>query len=122
MTKITRMLIVEDEPLISMMLEDFLEALGCDVIGTAETVDDAMVFVESGGLDAAILDLNLRDGESSDPVAVRLRELGIPFAVSSGDEGGTVRYGNRPRLLKPYTISDLESAIGEMERVDAATG
>lgn len=122
MTKISRMLLVEDEPLIAMMLEDFLEAIGCEVVGTADSVASALALVEARGFDAAVLDLNLLDGESSDPVAVRLRELGIPFAVSSGDEGGTVRYGNRPRLVKPYTIYDLESAIAAMERVDAATG
>jgi DNA-binding response OmpR family regulator len=122
MTTISRVLVVEDEPLIAMMLEDFLDALGCEVVGVADTVASGLALIRTGGFDAAILDLNLVDGESSDPIAVRLREMGIPFAVSSGDAGATVRFGDRPRLVKPYTISDLERIMGEMDRVEVATG
>ena len=55
MTEPVQILIVEDEPLIAMMLEDFLDALGKDVAGTAETVSTALEEVAKGGVDAAIL-------------------------------------------------------------------
>ena len=56
-------LIVEDEPLIAMMIEDFLDVLGKAVAGTADTVETALAVIAEGGVDAAILDVNLRGGE-----------------------------------------------------------
>ena len=53
MTNARRILVVEDEPLIAMMLEDFLDMLGHEVAGTADTVGDALARVEAGGVDAA---------------------------------------------------------------------
>ena len=63
-------LIVEDEPLIAMMLEDFLDSLGHKVSGTCDTVQCALDEVEKGGFDLAILDVNLK-GENVWPVATQ---------------------------------------------------
>ena len=68
--------IVEDEPLIAMMLEDFLEVLDRRVAGTADSVATALAQVEKGGVEAAILDLNLRGGEKSTPIAEALAANG----------------------------------------------
>ena len=68
MTEGRRILIVEDEPLIAMMLEDFLDSLGHRVQGTCDTVKCALEEVEKGGFDLAILDVNLK-GESVWPGA-----------------------------------------------------
>src|SRR3982750_4347142 len=76
-------LVVEDEPLIAMMLEDFLESLGHSVTATCESVQDAMIEANKGGFDIAILDVNLK-GESVWPVAERLREQQIPFVLATG--------------------------------------
>ncbi|HVI06574.1 MAG TPA: response regulator, partial [Sphingomicrobium sp.] len=76
-------LIVEDEPLIAMMLEDFLDSLGHKVRGTCDTVQGALKEVEEGGFDLAILDVNLK-GESVWPVAMRLRERNVPFVIATG--------------------------------------
>ncbi len=76
-------LVVEDEPLIAMMLEDFLESLGHSVTATCESVQDAMIEAKKGGFDLAILDVNLK-GESVWPVAERLREQQIPFVLATG--------------------------------------
>ena len=73
-------LIVEDEPLIAMMLEDFLDSLGYKVRGTCDSVQCALDEVEKGGFDLAILDVNLK-GESVWPVATRLREKKVPFVI-----------------------------------------
>ena len=62
-----RILIVEDEPLIAMMLEDFVEMVGKSVAGVADSVATALTTIEAGGVEAAILDLNLRGGEKSTP-------------------------------------------------------
>ena len=62
-------LIVEDEPLIAMMLEDFLDSLGHKIVGTCETVADAMSYIDGGGFDVAILDVHLKNGEHIWPVA-----------------------------------------------------
>ena len=77
-------LIVEDEPLIAMMLEDFLDTLGHRVVGTVETVQDAMARIDQGGFDLAIVDVHLKDGEHVWPVADRLVEEGLPFILATG--------------------------------------
>ena len=106
-------LIVEDEPLISMMLEDFLDALDRQVAGTAENCAEALERIEQGGIDAAILDVNLRGGEQSWPIAERLAELDIPFILATGGGGDTIAepFRNRPILSKPFTIDGVEKAL-----------
>ena len=68
-------LIVEDEPLIAMMLEDFLESLGHSICASCDSVADALTEVEKGGFDLAILDVNLK-GENVWPVASRAARAG----------------------------------------------
>ena len=108
-----RILIVEDEPLIAMMLEDFLEALGRELVGTADSVGDALALVAQGGIDAAILDINLRAGEQSWPVADALAAAGIPFILSTGAGGDSIAeaYRGRPTLSKPFTMDAVEKAL-----------
>jgi CheY-like chemotaxis protein len=77
-------LIVEDEPLIAMMLEDFLDALGHTVAASCDNVADALGQVERGSFDVAILDVRLKDGEQIWPVADALADAGLrPAAMSS---------------------------------------
>lgn len=113
MTARKQILIVEDEPLIAMMLEDFLDVLDQDVAGSADSVATALDRVGQGGLDAAILDVNLRGGEKSTPIAERLAEGGIPFvfATGGGDDGLDPRFRDRPRLQKPFTMDGVAKAL-----------
>ena len=106
-------LIVEDEPLIAMMLEDFLESLGHEVVGTCETVAEAMNRVEAGGFDLAIVDVQLKDGERVWPVADRLAEAGTPFILATGGhvDPPPARHAAAPLLSKPYTIEAIEPAL-----------
>jgi CheY-like chemotaxis protein len=106
-------LIVEDEPLIAMMLEDFLESLGHDVVGTCETVADALGHVEAGGFDVAIIDVQLKDGERVWPVADRLAAAGTPFVLATGGhvEPPPAAHAGVPVLSKPYTIDAIEPAL-----------
>lgn len=108
-------LIVEDEAMIGMMLEDYLDALGYRLHALAGTVDEACTHARSGGFDAALLDCNLQ-GEKSWPVADILAQAGIPFVFATGgmaDDLPTI-YADRPTLAKPFTIGAVERALGKV--------
>ncbi|MES2001778.1 MAG: response regulator [Pseudomonadota bacterium] len=106
-------LIVEDEPLIAMMLEDFVEGLGYQVSATCESVGDALAKVAQGGFDLAILDVHLQ-GETIWPVAEALRERNVPFVLATGGhvDPPPAEFESVAVLEKPYTIERVESAIG----------
>ena len=108
-----RILIVEDEPLIAMMLEDFLEALDREVAGVADNVADALALVAAGGVDGAILDVNLRAGEQSWPIAAALAAAGIPFVLATGGGGDSIaeEHRARPTLSKPFTMDAVEKVL-----------
>ena len=107
-------LIVEDESLIAMMLEDFLESLGHSLAGTCETVPDALARVEEGGFDVAILDVNL-NGQRVWPVADRLAEKRIPYVLATGGhiEPPPPAHAGAPVLSKPFTLDSIEPVLHE---------
>lgn len=111
-----RFLIVEDEPLIAMVLEDFLGVLGAQVAATADSVAEALARVAQGGIDAAILDVNLAGGEKSWPVAAALAQAGIDFAFASGGGEGEIALAHRNRavLAKPFTLADVERTLARL--------
>ena len=113
MTEAKQILIVEDEPLIAMMLEDFLDILDQQVAGSADSVATALARVGQGGIDAAILDVNLRGGEKSTPVAEALAAAGVPFvfATGGGDDSVDVRFRDRPVLQKPFTMDGVAKVL-----------
>jgi PAS domain S-box-containing protein len=103
-----RILVVEDEPLIAMVAAAALEEAGCTVVGPASTLAEALRLAEEERLDAAVLDRNLC-GQLSDPVARRLRERGIRFAVVTGyaDTGLPLDFADVPSLEKPFEPDQL---------------
>jgi CheY-like chemotaxis protein len=107
-------LIVEDEPLISMMLEDFLDSLGHKIAGTCDSVTDAMARALEGGFDVAILDVNLK-GERIWPVADHLAQVGIPYILATGGhiDPPPAAHAGAPVLSKPFTIDAIEPALQE---------
>src|SRR5438046_1519033 len=113
MTAPKHILIVEDEPLIAMMLEDFLEVLDQSVAGSVDSVSTALGRIDGGGIDAAILDVNLRGGEKSTPVAEALAAAGIPFVFATGGSDDSVdqRFRDRPVLQKPFTMDGVAKAL-----------
>jgi CheY-like chemotaxis protein len=113
MTGSLSVLIVEDEPLIAMMLEDYIEGLGHRVAGAVETAQ-----VEAGEFDVVILDVHLRGGAPSWPVADALADRGVKFLVATGGhvEPPPERHVNAPILSKPFTVESVKSAL------EAATG
>ena len=108
-----KILIVEDEPLIAMMLEDFLESLGHSIVASCDSVAAALGHVEAGGFDVAILDVQLKDGERVWAVADRLTAAGTPFVLATGGyiEPPPAAHAGAPVLAKPYTIDAIEPAI-----------
>jgi DNA-binding response OmpR family regulator len=112
MTVARSILIVEDEPLIAMMLEDFILSLGHQVSGNCDNVGTALKEVERGEFDLAILDVNLK-GESVWPVAKALRDKGTPFVLATGGhvDPPPVEFKNVPTIEKPYTIDRVTPII-----------
>ncbi len=114
MSETRSILIVEDEPLIAMMLEDFLESLGHTVSAVCDSVAEASAAVADRDFDIAILDVNLK-GESVWPVAAQLRDKGVPFVLASGGhvDPPPSEFLNVPMIDKPYTIDRINPAIEE---------
>ena len=112
MTEPLSVLIIEDEPLIAMMLEDYVDALGHRLAGSVDSVPDAIAAVAAGGVDIAILDVHLR-GEACWPVADALADSGVPFLVSTGGHTETppARHLDAPTLPKPYTMDGVATAF-----------
>jgi CheY-like chemotaxis protein len=107
-----RVLVIEDETPIVLMIEDMLEDMDCVLAGSAGAVDDALRCVEAGGFDFALLDVNLR-GASAEAVANALVKSGVPFAFASGygRAGIPAHLQDRPVIRKPFTSADLEKIL-----------
>lgn len=114
-----RLLVVEDETMIAMMLEDMLDTLGCVVVDVAGTLTRGLDLAsdEKLSLDGAILDVNL-GGEKVYPVAERLAARGVPFIFCTGyGLGGLAAdFAHVPTLAKPYMQGDLENILVSLLR------
>src|SRR3954471_16913155 len=98
----TRVLLVEDEALIAMLMQDMLSELDCDVVETAGELDEAVAAARAGSFDLAFVDLNLA-GVPAYPVAQALRERGIPFAFVTGyGAASDAANADVPVLQKPF--------------------
>ena len=109
-------LLVEDEPMISMLLCDMVELAGHAVAGEAGSVDRALEMIEEFAPDAAIVDLRLHNRDSY-PVMDRLRERGIPFAVASGfgSDIDRERAGEAvPIVSKPYSSGEVANVLSQL--------
>lgn len=113
MSERKRVLVVDDEMLVAMMLEDMLDDLGYEVVGPAATLKQAMELAERETLDCAILDLNLGQGVVSTPVADLLRQRGVPFLLATGygANAQTEQMGHAGLLGKPFSTNDVEVAL-----------
>ena len=111
-----RILVVEDEAVVSMLIEDFLEELGCEVVAMASRLEDAMENARTLELDAAVLDVNLA-GRLSYPVAQALRARGVPvvFATGYGTEGLPVELQQSAVLSKPFRQEQLAKALSDTQ-------
>jgi CheY-like chemotaxis protein len=107
-----RVLVVEDEMMIAMLIEDMLEEFGCTLVGPATTVPRALELIAKENVEIAVLDLNL-DGQDTYAIADALRQKNVPFifATGYGSTGLRQEYGNRPVLQKPFQAQALENAL-----------
>ena len=107
-----RILLVEDEGLVAMLVEDMLAELGCEVAARADNIDVAIGEARKGGFECALLDMNLR-GQEVFPVAEILREQGVPFAFLSGygRAGLPEKFRTTPVATKPFQIEELAVAL-----------
>lgn len=111
-----RILVVEDEALVAMLIETGLRDAGASVVGPANSVDEALSLIEesaqTGGLDAAVLDINLK-GCTVTPVADRLAAFDVPFVFGTGYDQAWAREIDTaaPVLTKPFSADALVDAI-----------
>ncbi len=110
----SRLLLVEDEAMVAMMIEDQLTALGCVVVSVVASVSAGLAAIDrkASALDAAVLDVNLGN-EKVYPVAERLKERGIPFIFSTGYglAGIAPGFSGIPAIAKPFGSKALEATL-----------
>jgi len=111
-TAAPRLLVVEDEYLIRMLLEDMLADLGYDVAAAVGSIAEASEVAANGDFSAAILDVNV-DGREIYPVADILAKRGVPFVFVTGygERSLPHPYNSRPALQKPFQVEQLKNAI-----------
>jgi DNA-binding response OmpR family regulator len=116
-----RILVVEDEAMISMLLEDMVLDCGGEIVGPAAKFDDALELARKAEFRVAVLDLNL-NGTLSYPIAEVIRERGIPviFATGYGAGGLLDRFRDCPTLQKPFSQQDFADAVAAACREQAA--
>ena len=116
-----RILVVEDEAMISMLLEDMVLDCGAEIVGPVARFDDALELARKAEFEVAVLDLNL-NGTLSNPIAEVIRERGIPviFATGYGADGLLDRFRDCPTLQKPFSQQDFAEAVAAACRQDAA--
>jgi CheY-like chemotaxis protein len=98
-----RILVVEDEMLVAMMVEDLLTELGCEVVGPAASVAEALRLAAQGRIDGAVLDVNL-GSERVYPVADELKREQVPFVFVTGygPSGLDTGHHGHPTIQKPF--------------------
>lgn len=115
-----RVLVVEDESLVAMLLETILEDMGCIPVGPASNIDEGQALArDAEGLDAALLDVNVA-GKQVFPVAEALKSRGVPFVFSTGygEAGLPEEWRGNTTIQKPFTEAAVRDAL--MKAIDVA--
>jgi two-component SAPR family response regulator len=107
-----RILVVEDEMLIALMIEDVVKDSEGEIVGPVATLEKALKLAGEEEFDAAILDVTIRGGKVY-PVAELLLKRGIPFVFASGygDWALPEELRGNPRLTKPFTAAALDEQL-----------
>jgi CheY-like chemotaxis protein len=110
----TNILLVEDDPAISMIVQEMMLDLGMSNVTTAGRLMAALEAAKSGGFDCAIVDLKLH-GQETFEVARILKERNIPFAFFTGYAADSLReYASLPVLPKPFAEADLKRILEQL--------
>ena len=111
-----RVLVVEDEPMIRLLLDDMLTDIGYTMAAEAGRVDEAVSVAKEAEFDVAILDVNL-NGQPITPVVDVLVERGVPFVFVSGyaRRGIPEEHSNAPLLQKPFQAEGLARALATLK-------
>ena len=117
-----RVLVIEDEALVAMLIEDMIHDSGDEMVGSACRLSDALVLAQETQADVALLDINL-GGALAYPVADVLRQRGVPIVFTSGygSAGLIDRFQDCPMLDKPFDQPSLEHAIHTVLRLRGHT-
>jgi len=107
-----RILIVEDEAMIALLIQDVLEEIGSVIVGPASRIPAALDLIAAEAVDLAVLDLNLA-GQPVYPVAEVLADRGIPFVFITGYGQASIdeRWRDRPSLPKPFRPTQLAGSL-----------
>lgn len=106
-----RILIVEDDAIIALVLEEMLLDLGAAIVGPAASVPRGLELAAAGSIDAAIVDRNLA-GTRSDPVMAALAAAGVPFVIASGyGENAANHPAASALVIKPYDPGQIARAL-----------
>lgn len=108
-------MVLEDDALNALLIEDALKLAGHEVRGTARSVPQALGLVEMGGIDAAILDLQI-ENEISFEVGRRLDQLHIPWAITTAHPRSIVgpQFSHIALLSKPFGVAALLEVIEKL--------
>lgn len=110
-----RIFVIEDDPLMAMLLDDVLDVFGYEVAAMSAFMEDALSMLETQQFDAAILDINIH-GFMCYEIAEQLQKKGIPFLFSTGYHPTTLpkEYQDCPTLQKPYDINQLKVQLDKI--------
>lgn len=111
-TSVRRVLVIEDEVLIAMVLEDMLDVIGHVVVATASSFAEAEAAIAAGGFDLVVADVNL-GADPIYPLADRVVAAGIPLILATGSHRDTLppRFAGVPVLEKPYALAATAAAL-----------
>ncbi|PPT42329.1 response regulator [Xanthomonas arboricola] len=117
-----RVLVVENDQMNAMLLDLQLVQAGAVVLGPVGEVAQALILIQADAPEIAVLDYRLGNGETSEPVARLLSELGIPFVLATGVASGTIPSGFERGVIltKPYLSDELISALSRARQLSGA--
>lgn len=107
-----RVLVVEDEAAISILIEDMLLDFGTEIVGPAARIEHALQLAREADVDLGILDINLA-GEDTYPIANVLRRRNIPFVFATGYSTNALppQFRASPTLQKPFTFRTFQETL-----------
>lgn len=106
-------LLVEDEPLIAMMIIDYLREMGFGVIIEARSAQFAFAHLMQATADVVLLDVHVEDGHTA-TIAGMLNARGIPFVFMTGDPAAARKIGfDVPVVSKPFSPAELHAGLAK---------